>query len=148
MFSQPTTKITYKVNVIDRPGLPRGVYLRQPQDVAAKQTFTIKVDALFAIADNVEIETQRKRVEFETKFVLRSTVAWVQTPDHFMLMHNGRSFKIIIDPTRLDTGVHTAEILAYDSSMPEAGPRFTVPITVVKPLAENPSLQLGKLEVR
>ena len=113
----------------------------------AKQTFTINVHALFATADNVEIETQRKRVEFEMKFALKSTVDWVQAPEHFMLMHNGRSFKIIIDPTRLEAGVHTAKILAYDSSLPDAGPRFFVPITVLKPLAENPSLQLGKLEV-
>jgi len=138
--------ITFKVNIISRPGHPRGVYLRQPQDVIAKQTFTINVNALFASADYVEIETQLNRVEFEMKFALQSTAPWVQAPEHFMLMHNGRSFQISVDPTKLDVGVHTAKILAYDSNMPEAGPRFSVPITVLKPLTEKPSLTLGKLE--
>merc|ERR1719491_1184869 len=40
--------ITYKVNIIDRAGHPRGIYLRQPQDVSVKQTFTVNVQALFA----------------------------------------------------------------------------------------------------
>jgi len=138
--------ITYKVNIIDSPGQPRGVYLRQPEDVSVKQTFTVNVQALFASKDTVDIETQLKRVEYEMKFALQSTVSWVQAPDYLMLMNNGRSFKITIDPTKLDAGVHTAKILAYDSNSPEAGPRFFVPITILKPLAENPSLALGKLE--
>ena len=52
--------ITYKVNVIDRPGNPRGVYLRQPQYVAVKQTCTVNVDALFASVEDLGIETQRR----------------------------------------------------------------------------------------
>lgn len=123
------------------------MYLRQPEDVSVKQTFTVNVQALFASKDTVDIETQLKRVEYEMKFALQSTVSWVQAPDYLMLMNNGRSFKITIDPTKLDAGVHTAKILAYDSNSPEAGPRFFVPITILKPLAENPSLALGKLEV-
>jgi tripeptidyl-peptidase-2 len=100
---------------------------------------------------DVEEETQRRRVEFEMLLNLKSTVPWVQCPDHFMLMHNGRSFKIEVDPTQLPPGVHTAKVMGYDSTNSTAhnnrGAIFSVPITVVRTLKEEPDIRIGKLEV-
>ena len=55
-------------------------------------------------------------------------------------------FKFTINPIKLDPGVHTAKILTYNSNLPKAGSQFFVPITILKPLAENASLALRKLE--
>eukprot|EP00554_Chaetoceros_debilis_P010467 CAMPEP_0194110042 /NCGR_PEP_ID=MMETSP0150-20130528/9376_1 /TAXON_ID=122233 /ORGANISM="Chaetoceros debilis, Strain MM31A-1" /LENGTH=1321 /DNA_ID=CAMNT_0038799113 /DNA_START=77 /DNA_END=4042 /DNA_ORIENTATION=- len=138
--------INFKVHIIGRPGSPRGIYLRQAQECATKQTFSAQVNPIFGNGDDVDVETQMKRVEFEMKFRLESDSDWVEVPDYFMLMHNGRSFKFDLDPTKLSTGVHTAKIYGYDSSKPGLGARFYVPITVVKPMGEQATIELGELE--
>ena len=122
----------------------RGVYLRQADEVNIKQTFSARIDPRFR-KDDVDLETQQRRVDFEMRFTLQSTEPWVRSPDHFMLMHNGRSFKFEVDPTGLSPGVHTAKICGYDSFLPKRGPMFTVPITVVCPLEEQPQISLGTL---
>lgn len=81
------------------------------------------------------------------KFRLESNASWVKIPNFFMLMSNGRSFQFEVDPTKLQAGVHTANIVGYDTTKPEKGPQFTVPITVTIPLEESPEIDLGELEV-
>jgi tripeptidyl-peptidase II len=62
-----------------------------------------------------------------------------------MLLNENRTFKACIDPTKLPTNaidgsIHFGEIVGHDSTRPEAGPVFRVPVTVVKPrkvLADN-----------
>lgn len=88
-----------------------------------------------------------KRVGFEMKIQLKATDSFVDVPEFFMLMHNGRSFKFEVDPTKLDPGVHTAFIYGYDTTKPELGPRFHIPITIAKPIDEDVSISLGELEV-
>ncbi len=102
---------------------------------------------MFETEDDVDIETQMKRVEFEMKFKMEASEDWVTVSDYFMLMHNGRSFKCEVDPTKLPPGVHTAKIFGFDSTKPDLGHRFYVPITVVKPLEQDASISLGELEV-
>jgi hypothetical protein len=136
------------VAIINRPGAPRGVYLRQQQEGAKKQSFSVEVDPIFASSDNVDLETQMKRVEFEMKFELKTDSSkFVSIPDFFVLMHNGRSFSFDVDPTKLSPGVHTASISGFDSSKPDAGPRFVVPITVVKTMDDEIDISLGELKV-
>ena len=64
-----------------------------------------------------------------------------------MLMYKEWSFKITADPTKLDTGVRMDNILVYNSIMPKARPIFFVLITVLKPLGDNLSLTLVKLDL-
>lgn len=141
-------QVNFKVRIVNRAGGPRGVYLRQKQEVAAKQTFSVEIDPIFATADNVDLETQMQRIEFEMKFELKTSSDFVTVPGLFMLMHNGRSFKFDVDPTKLSPGVHTANICGIDTTKPEAGPRFVIPITVVKPIDDEVSISLGELKVR
>jgi len=136
--------IHFNISIDNRAGSPRGVYLRQADEVAVRHTFSIRIDPRFRKND-VDLETQRRRVAFEMRFTLKATSSWVRVPDHLMLMHNGRSFKIEVDPTGLPPGVHTAKVLGYDSSAPNRGPMFSVPITVVRPLEERPQMSLGEL---
>lgn len=144
----PYMDVHFDVCIDNRSGRPRGVYLRQPSQVLARQTFSVNVDPKFGSSDNVEAEIQRRRIEFEMNFQLEATEPWVSVPDHFALLHNGRSFKIEVDPTKLDAGVHTAKVLATDTQNLGRGVMFSVPITVVKPLEEEPHISLGDLEVR
>ena len=156
--SDPSQDVRFKVHVDNRAGSPRGVYLRQPEEVNVSQTLSIRVDPVFKHPGpgSVDLETQKKRVEFEMRFRLKSTAPdWVRSPDFFALMHNGRSFKIEVDPTRLPPGVHTAEIEGYDTRATDGdddderrGPVFTVPVTVVRTLEERPKISLGRLRVR
>ena len=132
--------------VDNRAGRPRGVYLRQPEEVSAKQVLSINVDPRFG-NDNVDLETQQSRVEFEMNIAVEATAAWVQAPDLLVLMYNGRSFKIEVDPTNLPPGVHTAQVIGYDASRRERGAMFSVPITVVKPLEQSNIVNFGKLTV-
>jgi tripeptidyl-peptidase-2 len=142
--------VNFEVSIDNRVGRPKGVYLRQPYESSIKQTLSVNVNPRFKKMD-VEEETQRRRVEFEMLLNLKSTVPWVQCPDHFMLMHNGRSFKIEVDPTQLPPGVHTTKIMGYDSTNTTTndsrGAIFSVPITVVRTLEEEPDIRIGKLEV-
>ncbi len=129
-----------------RPGQARGVYLRQPEETIVKQTFSASINPVFGTEDNTDAELQKKRIEFEMKVTLEATASWIEIPEFFMLMHNGRSFKFVVDPTKLEPGVHTAKILGYDVNKKEMGPRFSVPITVVKTMEQSSSISLGKLE--
>ncbi len=139
-------KINFKVRVLGRPGLVRGVYLRQPEETAVKQTLSVNIDPIFGTADNADADLQKQRIEFEMKTALEASESWVEVPDYFMLMHNGRSFKFTVDPTNLEPGVHTAMIHGYDVNNRDAGPRFSVPITVVKTLEKSSTVSLGELE--
>ena len=132
--------------MIGRPGHVRGVYLRQPEETLVKQTFSANIDPIFGTDDNADAELQQQRIEFEMKTKLEATAPWVEVPEFFMLMHNGRSFKFTVDPTKLEPGVHTAQILGYDVNKRDVGPRFSVPITVVKTLEQETSISLGSLE--
>lgn len=136
------------MSIINRPGAPRGVYLRHAKEVVARQTFSVEVDPVFGTKTDVDVETQMKRCEFEMKFQLKATEDFVDVPEFFMLMHNGRSFNVEVDPTKLAPGVHTAFIYGYDTTKPELGPRFHVPITIAKPIDKHVNISLGELEVR
>lgn len=140
------TQINFKVRISGRPNMTRGVYLRQPEETSVKQTFSVDIDPIFGTKDDADAELQKKRIEFEMKTSLQATESWVDVPDFFMLMHNGRSFKFTVDPTKLEPGLHTAQILGYDVNNMSFGPRFSVPITVAKSLEQSSSISLGELE--
>ena len=139
-------KINFKVHVLGRPGLARGIYLRQPEETLVKQTFSVEIDPIFGTEDNADEELQKQRIDFEMKTALEASESWVEVPDYFMLMHNGRTFKFTVDPTNLAPGVHTANIYGYDVNNRDIGPRFSVPITIVKPLERSTTVSLGELE--
>jgi tripeptidyl-peptidase-2 len=141
----PYEDINFVTCVDNRPGKPRGVYLRQPEEVAAKQVFSINVDPKFGNNDNVDLETQQRRVEFEMNVSIQTTAPdWIKVPDLLVLMYNGRSFKVEIDPTNLPPGLHTAHINGHDESS-SSDVIFSVPVTVLIPLKQSNTINLGKL---
>lgn len=143
-----TEDVHFEVYAENLPGSPRGVYLRQPQDSAAKRSFSIRVNPKFRRVKTAEIDAQRSRIDFEMQFDLASTASWLSVPDHFMLMNNGRSFKVSVDPLQLPPGVHTAQVCGLDAERPERGIMWSCPVTVVKPMVEQQLIELHSLEVR
>ncbi|RMF86238.1 MAG: hypothetical protein D6744_00060, partial [Planctomycetota bacterium] len=131
----PYTKspLRFEVRVPGRDDA-RGIYLREPHETDRPCVQSVRVDPVFhEDADN------REKVEFELPITLEATERWVEVADHLLLMHGGRSFEVRVDPTRLEPGVHYAEIRGYDAGQPERGPVFRVPITVVRPMPVDPA---------
>ena len=145
----PFEDVSYSVRIDGKAGNPRGIYLRQPDETSVKQTFGISVSPRFQRKGvDIEDEHQKQRIDFELMCAIESTADWVSVPDHFMLMNNGRVFKINVDTSQLPPGLHTADVLGYDSHNMGRGPVWRVPITVAKPLEEHRAIVLGELEVR
>ena len=120
--------VRFEVRVPGRDNA-RGIYLREPFEADRPLETRVTVTPTFHDeADN------RDKVDFELRVALESTARWVECAEYLMLMHGGRRFNVLVDPTRLPPGVHYAEVRGYDSAGPERGPLFRVPITVVRPL--------------
>jgi len=141
--------IHFEVYLDEKVGNPRGIYLRQADESATKQSFSVRVNPKFRRMDTMDDETQKSRTAFEMKFSLESTAPlWVEAPNYFMLMNNGRSFKISVDASKLPHGVHTARVVGYDADHPERGVIWSLPITVIKPLPEQQHISLPAQSVR
>jgi tripeptidyl-peptidase-2 len=94
-------------------------------------------------------ETQQQRISFEMAFdIATDAPSWVSVPANFMLMSNGRSFKIEVDPSRLPPGLHTAKVFGRDASNQSRGPLFWLPITVVKPLPIQRVFDFGTIQLQ
>ena len=105
----------------------RGIYLRQPIESETANTFKVNIDPIFH--DNI---TSMQRTDFELRIVLESTVPWVKCAEKMLLVEGGKTLALFIDPRDLPPGVHVASVNGYDESHMELGPRFRIPITVVR----------------
>jgi tripeptidyl-peptidase II len=144
----PTEDMHFEVYIDSLNGSPRGIYLRQPEESSISQTFSVHVNPKFKRDDDPDDTAQRDRIDFEMQFALSSTASWVSVPGTFMLMNNGRSFKIDIDPTKLPHGVHTANVHGHVIGQGDSGPMWSLPITVVKPMEVNRVIEKKSIEVR
>lgn len=141
--------INYKVSCnrrIFNGGSARGVYIREAKECVAPLEINVSITPVFH-----EDMPQKAKVGFE-KFVFLQVFMndeaereWVKCPRETLLAAQGRSFNILVDPTRLPAGggVYTATVRGFDASTADgvaAGgdlsglpPLFEVPVTVVKP---------------
>ncbi|KAL6541573.1 tripeptidyl-peptidase II Tpp2 [Orobanche gracilis] len=108
----------------------RGIYLREADLCKESTEWTVKVEPKFHDdASNLE-----QLVPFEECVKLHCTGGpVVRAPEYLLLTHNGREFKIIVDPTTLSDGLHYYEVSALDCKSPWRGPLFRIPITITKP---------------
>ena len=155
-FARAKAEDMFFTTSIDNRENARGIYLRDPVDSVTKNSFVVRIDPIFPRQDVATEAMQRQKIEFEMGFALQVTTnaninaytksaAWVSVPDHFILMNQGRTFKVDVDPTDLDPGVHEAFVHGLDTENFDRGPLFTVPITVVKPFPVDRLISLGKL---
>lgn len=135
--------ISFTVTIANRLGNPRGIYLRQKDETLIKKSFSVLVKPSFRREDHVSDLTQQEKIKFEMHVSLNSTEPWVTAPEHIFLMNQARDFKVEVDPSNLEPGVHTAKVNGYDSIKPERKVMFSVPITVVKPMPIQRVINLG-----
>ena len=60
-------------------------------------------------------------------------VSWVKHPQFLDLMYTTRLVSVMVDPTSLPPGVHSAYVKGYDTACPDKGAIFEIPIHVVIP---------------
>eukprot|EP00397_Hematodinium_sp_SG-2012_P001691 GEMP01001696.1.p1 GENE.GEMP01001696.1~~GEMP01001696.1.p1 ORF type:complete len:803 (+),score=156.62 GEMP01001696.1:62-2410(+) len=145
-------------NVLDEPKLivttsrggKRGLYLREPNQVAHPITELINVAVQFH-KDTPQVNEQY--LAYERRILLKATQAWVKVPESLFLVSGTRNFELRVDPTHraVMSGLNFAYVNAYDSSIPSAPPLFQFPITLIKPIAvpEEPTeldLTTGQVE--
>ncbi|XP_050154207.1 tripeptidyl-peptidase 2-like [Malus sylvestris] len=110
----------------------RGIYLREASTFQQSTEWTVQVEPKFHEgASNLE-----DLVPFEECIELHSSdKAVLRAPDFLLLTHNGRSFNIVVDPTKLNEGLHYFELYGVDCKAPWRGPLFRIPVTMTKPIA-------------
>lgn len=109
-------------------GHRRGIYLREAHESSEASTHLLSVEPVFPEdADNAA------RVDFELRLELSTTADWVTAGETLLLTHGGQSFRIGVDPTGLESGVHTAWLIGHDAENAARGPMLRFPITVIIP---------------
>nr|GEW39471.1 tripeptidyl-peptidase 2 isoform X2 [Tanacetum cinerariifolium] len=108
----------------------RGIYLREASYCNQSTEWTVQVEPQFHEgASNLE-----QLVPFEECIELHSSgKEVVRAPDYLLLTYNGRSFNVVVDPTKLSDGLHYFEVYGIDCNAPWRGPLFRIPITITKP---------------
>ncbi|KRZ56823.1 Tripeptidyl-peptidase 2 [Trichinella nativa] len=120
--------VHYTVKVGDND---RGIYFRELAEVEHVHLITVNVKPVFS-----EKAEATAMASFNKVFLIRcSSGDWITAPASIDVAYSGKSFKIRVDPRGLQAGhVHNTELLGFDLSMYEAGPMFSVPVTVAVPL--------------
>jgi tripeptidyl-peptidase-2 len=122
--------VEFKVKVGGQPVSPsRGIYLREGTTMAAPSTHMIYIEPKLH-----EDAPKADRVAFEVRVRLEADAEYITIPDQMVLQAKQGAFKIFIDPTKLEPGLHCANVKGYDAQNPERGPLFSVPITITKPV--------------
>ncbi|KAF3340242.1 tripeptidyl-peptidase 2 [Carex littledalei] len=110
----------------------RGIYLRECSACLQSSEWTVQVQPKFHEgASNLD-----QLVPFEECIQLQSSdKSVVQVPEFLLLINNGRTFNIVVDPTKVSDGLHYYEAYGIDVKASWRGPLFRIPITIIKPSA-------------
>jgi len=141
--------VAFNVSV---PGRGRGIYLREPHESSTSKVFLVKVDPHYREFDS---SLNRSKIDLELNIALVSSVSWVKAPTYFVLPAAGRSFSVSVDPSGLQQGeAHLGFVSGFDTSRPQQGALFKVPVTVIRavaptscPQSQEPSF-IRKMSVR
>ena len=95
-------------------GSAKGINLRNAHTVR-KQEVVVKIEPVFLNPDHYLNEA---KINFNIRLALCSTSSWVVFPDHVDLMYSPRQFKVLVDPSGLPPGAHSAYIKGFDASCP------------------------------
>lgn len=130
--------LLFKVTV-QKGGNKRGVYLRELDEVSQIQYITTKVQPNFmGESDPESPKYNQAKFDYDVRVALVSTDSWITAPDYVYLHSSGNAFQIKVDPTALsESKFHFGQVLGYDTSAPERGPLFRIPVSVVKPTSPS-----------
>lgn len=126
--------LLFRVQVQKR-GIKRGIYLREIDEVSQVQYLTTKVQPYFmGETDPENPKYNQAKFDYDVRVALVATESWITVPDYVYLHSSGNSFQVKVDPLALaESKFHYGEVLGYDTSAPERGPLFHIPVSVVKP---------------
>ncbi|KAJ3022226.1 tripeptidyl-peptidase II Tpp2 [Thoreauomyces humboldtii] len=122
--------VNYDVKVTSGGKLGRGIYLRDIDETTEPQTSQVDVSPRFYNQDAPE--TNDQRIALDVRLTLRPSESWISSPEHVLFHNPGRGFAVRVDPTGLKPGAHHGRVDAFDTSNMDAGPIFSVPVTVCK----------------
>ncbi|MEO2010582.1 MAG: S8 family serine peptidase [Pirellulaceae bacterium] len=109
-------------------GNRRGIYLREQLDTAEPSSHLVNIRPIFPDdAKNAE------RVDFELRLSLSTTADWVSTGNTVLLTHGGQNFRVRVDASDLEPGVHTSWVIGHDAEAPDRGPLVRLPVTLIVP---------------
>ncbi|KAI9202127.1 subtilase family-domain-containing protein [Polychytrium aggregatum] len=135
--------VHYDISVKDRQNA-RGIYLRELQETTSVSQSLVSVDPKFPNHDDPAQNPLKLKLECYVSLV--TTQKWISAPSHIYINNGGRAFSVRVNPTNLAPGLHFGEVLAIDSTAPELGPLFRVPVTVCKPeVVENALVKYNNL---
>ena len=107
----------------------RGIYLRDRVESERPLSTSVQLKPLFR-----KDTPNTDRLSFELLLNLKATADWVEVGDRVFLQQTGRRFPVRIDPTKLEPGLHYAEVHGFDAAHPDRGPLIRFPITVIRPI--------------
>ncbi|WP_139228366.1 S8 family serine peptidase [Planctomicrobium piriforme] len=125
--NSPGQNVPLHVSLLDRNNA-RGVYLRDPHETDRIFEGDLMIEPKFSRTVEKELPLQ-----FQMPLVLKSTADWVTVGEHLLLTKDGEMIPIKVDPTKLEPGLHIAEVLGYVADAPERGPVLRVPVVVTRP---------------
>lgn len=115
----------------------RGIYLRSYDMMQTRHSIEIN-----PTWHNSSLEKHKERINSEWLITIKSSTNWIKCPNHFSLMHNGRSFSVLVDSRGLDSGVHCGHIEIINEA--SAALLIRIPVIVVVPHPDtSPTIDLG-----
>ncbi|MCA9209821.1 MAG: S8 family serine peptidase, partial [Planctomycetales bacterium] len=101
---------TWKTEVRVQDGRnERGIYLREPHETQSVRAFRCSVRLTAPHGTDNASKSNLDRL-----LHLTTTQSWVEVSPHLPLTYGTHRFQVEVDPTRLEPGVHFAEVLAHD----------------------------------
>ncbi|XP_058054982.1 tripeptidyl-peptidase 2 isoform X1 [Anopheles bellator] len=112
----------------------KGIHLRH--GVLTKvEEYSVNIEPIFF---NEKFAEPRDKINFNIRFTLIPTEPWINCGNYLDLCYSARKIVVKVDPTGLAPGVYRASVKAYDSTCPEKGVLFEIPVTVVQPHVVDP----------
>ncbi|RIA92162.1 subtilase family-domain-containing protein [Glomus cerebriforme] len=135
-YDREDQDVVFEVEIPNKLLKNRGIYLREESETSSVQLFNVYIKPKFMKEiEPTSGENNSKKFEFETRLALVSTQPWVRSPDFLLLGSQGRAFDVKVDPTQLNPGgFYYSEVQGYDTTCPDRGPLFRVPVTVTRPI--------------
>lgn len=123
-----TLDIPLRINVLSAR-FKRGIYMRHISEVTSVSTQKVEINPFFH--DGLPVEAH---ITYEMKLRLQSTNDEIlQYPRHIEILASGRVISVIVDPTKLEPGLHVHYIRGYDISNEAKGPILEIPVTIIVP---------------
>lgn len=142
MENKEAPEINVRFTVSVGNNADKGIHIRQ--GVLKKQkNYNVTIEPVFF---NEKETNPMDKVNFNVRLTLIPSQPWVQCGSFLDLCYQARTIAVLIDPTGLECGVHSASIRAYDSENVAKGVLFEIPITVVQPFVLPPNETKLKFE--